>query len=81
MNPYVNVYTKITPLRSPPSYSFINNTAYAHNHIFNSIYSNKDYRIQFKHTQNVQSNQNNKNKKTRQTTSYIKYIQTMKTIL
>jgi len=41
------------------------------------MHSNRDYRIQFKYTQNIQSNQNNKNM---QLTLYMKYIQTVKTI-
>jgi len=52
---------------------------YSHNNIFISIHNNKDYRIQFKYTQNIKSNQNNKNRKTEQLTLYI-YIQTVKII-
>jgi len=53
---------------------------YTHNNIFISIHSNKDYRIQFKYTQNIQSNQNNKNTKTKQLALYMKNIQTVKNI-
>ena len=53
---------------------------YTHNNIFYSIHSNKDYRIQFKYTQNVQSNQNSKNRKIEQLAPYMKYIQMVKTI-
>jgi len=53
---------------------------YTHNNIFISIYSNKDYRIKFKYTQNIQSNQTSKNRKIEQLALYMKYIQMMKTI-